>query len=508
MALIARAARLARPLFCTRAPVWACVPRPADGAFAWMRKAMRRNYATAHGGSPGAPPGMFAAYSLVKTAAYAVLATSSTTALFVALVNFTPLDKVFARWLSLYLTRRTGFELHFARIDTDWSWTSRASRIVFFDLDVVRSYETCERLGVSPNQTYFRCRIGRLDVELSALHLLRGKGLIKAMRVEHLRGTADMRHLIWHDDYVQPYYTTVVDRLVVVDCELALLQKHCEPMPLRLDALEMQPYRWQWQFLDVCLANELRGRCDFTSSTGGALLSVESVAASGRSLRERFGALEPMLRGEAPLDLSATSLSIGGEGAPLAVTLIGPPARRRLVRVQGMDVRRIAETASGPLSWMTSGSFDMSFTFDAPSVLLHGRADDMPRTGLRAHARLVLRDVHASIPLFDGSATFQETMYAQLARPLVAYINAHPSCVEVEFDFELSGEALDGAMGPWAAGFWAAVSQGVFDELARAVSQEHVGERLSRSWHIWGAEILRSALELFWHASSVSLTFD
>ncbi len=290
-------------------------------------------------------------------------------------------------------------------------------------------------------------KLDQVDVKVSLLWMLEGKGLIESASVKGVRGVLDRRkcwniyneagELIPLSEYVpepvekrwrSEWYkgSFHLNYCSVTDAEVTLLEY--EPQrPLKVVVHQMETTRLRRQYLLYDL---------LCSTVDGAL-------------DDRLFSLRP-----AP----------GGGGSD-------PQVHEAHFHMDGMNIDILrAGGATGPLAWLTRGRIDVNADFRIPRGLGAPEAAARLR-GERVRVKVDLNLTHltASVPLGDQRISY---LNAALIQPMIVYINTNYVSIPLQATLSIPLEYYDGAWSPYAAAMTDALSEAVGVELSARVADQ------------------------------------
>ncbi|KNC55140.1 uncharacterized protein AMSG_10746 [Thecamonas trahens ATCC 50062] len=357
-------------------------------------------------------------------------------------------------WLSRRLTAYAGYSVVVGAVEV--SFTARDGLVLeLAKLRILRTPDTIALLGTDANTQHLNLSVRKARLRLSALRWMEGKGLVHSAEVTGIRGALDRRHLAWATpphravlpDVLAEYsvgpasgvpllaheYHQEFVKFEVHDCEVAVYQAGRVPLDLAVSSAVLQPYRYQWQHMDISRATWFRGSFDAMPDGSSAEFAIAPLATS----RTR------------QVDIH------------MEITFPPPPERG-----ESLHRRKFGYTAGNR------------------SLAAQNKLPAPRRVAYKVH--LVLRDVRTSTPHIDIWSPWS-ALYGQLARPIVAYLNVHPTRIDLDFGFVLDEASFDGSMGPWAAGVWDALSLGVYDSLVAKLpsSRPALFALMASSWAGW-----------------------
>jgi mitochondrial distribution and morphology protein 31 len=132
--------------------------------------------------------------------------------------------------------------------------------------------------------------INWVDVKLSILHLLAGRGILKELSLQGVEGTVNRKNIVWSEDYYlnpppkrkQSSSDFHFDRVKVKDLNITIFQ-NCPDRPLSLNifSMKLSRLRQHWLLYDLLAAETVHGKFD------DCLLSVEAIGKKGSLAAQR-----------------------------------------------------------------------------------------------------------------------------------------------------------------------------------------------------------------------------
>lgn len=377
-----------------------------------------------------------ASWFAIGTTWWIVAATTTFLSLVIWMIPSDSFQESVAHRVSNYVTQYSGARVSFGRaIQPTWK------SLRFEDVRIVRNEQTC---GVRDSME-LDLHIDRLDVRVSLLWLLEGKGLIESCLMAGVRGTVDMRkcwnvydlhgNLIQWKDYTPPPVrdrprsewfrgSMHLDRCVVEDVEVWLLQPQPErPLKVIVHHLNSKRLRRQWLLYDL-----------LTSSIDG-------------SLDHRLFSFRPPM--DADRDRMHEQTSFHMDGLNLDIVNAGASA--------------------GPLSWITQGRVDVDAVLYFPKHAPETTVGVENPGYVDFKVNMNLTQLTASVSLGDANLSY---VNAALVQPIVVYLNTNYVSIPMSTSFSVPLSNFDGAWTMYDAGVTDALSEGVAVELAKKVEEQ------------------------------------
>ncbi|OCF38630.1 mitochondrial distribution and morphology protein 31 [Kwoniella heveanensis CBS 569] len=509
----------------------------------------------------------FASFFVVGNTLWILIGTTTFVSAIFATLNSLSLQEYVARWISDYMTYNTGVTVIFeSAIVPKWG----ASTIVFKNVYVSRRPAEPEQehskptktatakppspipflsSAISPdtylapplasetdNYTMYDVNIDEVEVSLSFMRWLDGKGLVKDAKVKGVRGVIDRRSVWWdttkplepadfrHQTYPGDFE---FESFLVEDALVTIYQPGGQrPFNFSIFNAVVGPLRKRWLFYDMMSAEGITGQFD------NCLFSLHMPQKLGKT-REEGDLVKRMAR----------------------------------FRIDGMPIEhaQYATGHTGPMSWITSGKVDAVLDIKFPYhpddqvdfkalfeeigrnvvTITHGVHPDDPRLAMDSvisaasaadagsrgvipgQARLArpplrapsnpdaelseeereerrqvvvdidlrFRDLKAAVPIYTTDLSVTNNA---LIRPIVAFINANRTLVPIHCQVAADLHDFDGSWTLFETGLMTSVSDQIYAALAHHVSSEAANSKRIRQVGFWGiqrgAEVLVDTL--------------
>ncbi|KAK4688014.1 hypothetical protein P7C73_g2101, partial [Tremellales sp. Uapishka_1] len=506
----------------------------------------------------------FASWFVVGNTLWILIGTTTFVSAVFATLNSLSLQEYVARWISDYLTSSSGVTVIFeSAIVPKWG----ASTITFRNVYVSRrptepkpqpsdsktktasppspipflssslSPETYLSAPPAPegeNYTMFDVNFDEVEVTLSFMRWLDGKGLVQSAKIKGVRGVVDRRSVWW--DYSKPMHPAdfrhethpgdfELDSLTMEDFLVTIYQPGGQrPFNVSIFNATVGPLRKRWFFYDMMSAEAITGQFD------NCLFSLHMPQKLGRE-KEEDGAVKRMAR----------------------------------FRIDGLPIEHAqhATGSTGPMSWITSGKLDAVLDIKFPphpddevdikaifeeigrnviqiSQGTHPDEEHKDQTNARAAAAAVeaasrnrgvipgqhrlarpalrapaledagekadkrevtvdidlrFRDLKAAVPIYTSDLSVTNNA---LIRPIVAFINANRTLVPIHCQVSADLSDFDGSWTLFETGLMTSVSDQIYAALAYHVSSETANSKRIRQVGFWGiqrgAEVLLDTL--------------
>ncbi|KAI8973171.1 mitochondrial distribution and morphology protein family 31/32 [Mycotypha africana] len=221
---------------------------------------------------------------------------------------------------------------------------------------------------------WFDLTVDTIEVEVSLLRLLEGKGIIKSADVRGVRGIIDNRrsgwnkHSNWDAEAVRKSHIPgdfEIDRLSLEDLSvIVFMPKGFRPFPLSVIYAHLSRLRKQWLLYDFLCADSIIGSIDSSLFSIHTPLTEKSVF--------EFSDLEsnkdntPSLAMYYPFNnkkVNPAGVLVGGENQAFGLLLDDGMnnkgyRRKSRLRIESVSVDHIHRFGDGPPQWITSGTVD------------------------------------------------------------------------------------------------------------------------------------------------------
>ncbi|KAL7330784.1 Mitochondrial distribution and morphology protein 31, mitochondrial precursor [Mucor circinelloides] len=238
--------------------------------------------------------------------------------------------------------------------------------------------------------------IDRVEVTLSLIRWMDGKGLVQSADVQGVRGVVDRRHVRWDPDV--PYdpvasrhqYTPgdfELEKLTVEDLLVTVYQPHgFRPYPISIFQAQLDRFRKQWLFYDLLCATSIIGAFD------KCLFSVHSPQLE-KSVLEQSGHIDSQKTGFRSHDIyhyypfkkpDPNGVVVGGESTRFGVLTDNDMRkqgykRKSRLRIDGVNIDHINRGVEGPPGWITSGTVDISADIYIPQEAVEADSTELLR---------------------------------------------------------------------------------------------------------------------------------
>ncbi|KAG6034409.1 hypothetical protein E4U41_006549 [Claviceps citrina] len=378
------------------------------------------------------------------------------------------------------------------------------------------------------NYTQFDVKIANVNVTLSFVNWWNGKGLLKDVEVNGVRGVVDRTSVYWPDGDVDPLSYKhehqpgdfEIESFKLEDLLLTIHQPDgFRPFPVSIYTCELPRLRKQWLFYDVLSANHMSGSFDgslFTihprqvhgvvsSVEQGALLGVSEPYAWKKFSRLRIDGLKIdhlNRRVEGPfgwiyegnVDIVADVMFPAETDDGLSKVMSDfydqleeavIVNRQRFLPTSGGGSPPLAQ--SGHLS-EAGGEVE---TPEAPPAQQAGESGEEDRRYLIMDMRIHMNDVKAAVPLFTRDISY---VNQALVRPIVAYINAKRTYIPISCRIVKRLSDFDGSWTVFDCGLMNDTSVETYDAFAKDVEDQQSRVRRFKKVGFWTLSLAVHAL--------------
>ena len=318
------------------------------------------------------------------------------------------------------------------------------------------------------NYTQFDLSIETVNVTLSFTKWLNGKGPLRDVEVQGIRGVVDRRHVYWPEEDLDPKSYRhehnpgdfEIDSFKMDDLLVTIYQPdNFRPFSVSIFSCDLPQLRKQWLFYDFLSANMMSGSYD------NSLFTIHARQSHG---------------------FTGTRLDDGAErdGKP------SPWKKHNRIRVDGLNVDHLNRGVQGPFSWIHEGTVDIVADIMFPAenneslakvmadfydrleaTVISNRypeslsstsgqeSDNEDRRFLVMDLRVHLNNVRAVVPIFTRDLSYINNA---LIRPIVAYINSKRTFIPVNCRLVKRVGDFDGS--------WTIFDSSLMDDLSAAVS--------------------------------------
>ncbi|PVU96530.1 hypothetical protein BB561_001132 [Smittium simulii] len=232
------------------------------------------------------------------------------------------------------------------------------------------------------NFTYYMLFVDEVDIELSLVRWIDGKGLVKSCNVKGVRGVIDQRHLKYDDSkqYIpaneralhRPGYFDF-DFVEVEDIMFTILYPNFRPVPVAIHYGTIGKLRQQWFFYDIMNAVSIVGMYDNSLFTIRKIRQLQHDI-SDLSFSNSKNNYETNLGHELNPNHYNLKNSLRINGRPyysldsnLENTKSNNLHSATHVKIDNLDISHLNYGVDGPIGWITSGRVDIDSTLLFPN---------------------------------------------------------------------------------------------------------------------------------------------
>ncbi|KAJ0420703.1 mitochondrial distribution and morphology proteins-domain-containing protein [Aspergillus carlsbadensis] len=348
------------------------------------------------------------------------------------------------------------------------------------------------------NYTQFDVSIETVNVTLSFTRWLNGKGLLRDVEVQGVRGVVDRRSVYWSDDTLDPKSYRhehnpgdfEIDSFKMSDLLVTVYQpNNFRPFSVSIFSCDLPQLRKQWLFYDFLSANMMSGSFD------NSLFTIHP-----RQTHSFTGA----------------QLDNGAEEDGKS-----PWKKHSRIRIDALNIDHLNRGVQGPFGWIHEGNVDIvadimfpaenneslakvmadfydrleatvtSNRYDIKSVESNEAESMHDRRFLVTDLRLHLNNVRAVVPIFTRDLSYINNA---LIRPIVAYINSRRTFIPVNCRLVKRAGDFDGSWTTFDSGLMDDLSASVYDAFARDVVDEQARKRRFKKVGFWSLQLAAQAI--------------
>eukprot|EP01114_Cavostelium_apophysatum_P014019 TRINITY_DN3520_c0_g1_i3.p1 TRINITY_DN3520_c0_g1~~TRINITY_DN3520_c0_g1_i3.p1 ORF type:complete len:556 (-),score=127.89 TRINITY_DN3520_c0_g1_i3:132-1799(-) len=385
----------------------------------------------------------------VGTTSLLIFFTTTIVAAILWLANTFEMEEFLAKKVSKSLSEMTGMEIKYESATGTSMWKEGSIRL---------NKVTVHRpppIG-KENHCVIDLTAEEVEVVLSVLRMLEGKGIVKEAKLRGVRGVID-RRTEYHDPNWKPsrrVWHRGDFELTRLDIEDLLLTLHMpdpqqRPFSLSIFSADCNLLRKQWLLYDIFSANSIIGAFD------GCLF--------------KYGPAQRYRR-------RADSEN----------------KREMNLKIDGLNMDILSKNASGPLGWIKEGTLDVNLNILLPHAEQEGyfhtvyyphhgndhrlSVEDDPshETSHDADAmemkfKTRLNHIHLEPPMYSPQISYLNNA---LIHPISSYMNAHSKHIMLYFEFDAHKADWNGAWTPGAAGLWNQISESVYYSILDAIAEQ------------------------------------
>ncbi|KAL2828645.1 mitochondrial distribution and morphology proteins-domain-containing protein [Aspergillus cavernicola] len=354
------------------------------------------------------------------------------------------------------------------------------------------------------NYTQFDLSIETVNVTLSFGRWINGKGLLRDVEVNGVRGVVDRRSVYWSDDLLEPKSYRhehnpgdfEIDSFKMNDLLVTVYQPNSfRPFSVSIFSCDLPQLRKQWLFYDFLSANMMSGSFD------NSLFTIHPRQTHGFTGSQ--------------LDNGA-----GEDGKP------SPWKKHSRIRIDALNIDHLNRGVHGPFGWIREGTVDIvadiMFPAENDESLAKVMADfydrleatvtsnryiedsastETPQSDeaesiddrrfLVTDLRLHLNNVRAVVPIFTQDLSYINNA---LIRPIVAYINSRRTFIPVNCRLVKRVGDFDGSWTTFDSGLMDDLSAAVYDAFARDVVDDQARKRRFKKVGFWSLQLAAQAI--------------
>ncbi|KAI8094492.1 mitochondrial distribution and morphology protein family 31/32 [Thamnidium elegans] len=324
------------------------------------------------------------------------------------------------------------------------------------------------------NWMWYDLVIDRVEVTLSLIRWMDGKGLVQSADIQGVRGVVDRRHVRWdpnvpYDPVASRHQYTPGDfeleKLTIEDLLVTVYQPNgFRPFPVSIFSAQLDRFRKQWLFYDLLCATTIIGAFD------KCLFSVHSPQLE-KSVLEQSGHIDSNKAGFRSHDIyhyypfkkaDPNGVVVGGESTRFGVLTDNDMQkqgykRKSRLRIDGVNIDHINRGVEGPPGWITSGTVDVSADIyipkeaaeaDSTELLLGGQKEKKkPEEDVNSKKFVMdmdfrFKDTKASVPLITPELSY---INSAMVRPVVGYISRNKAIVPIKIRVVMDLSNFDGS---------------------------------------------------------------
>jgi distribution and morphology protein 31 len=361
------------------------------------------------------------------------------------------------------------------------------------------------------NYTQFDLTIGTVNVTLSFVKWWNGKGLLRDVEIQGVRGVVDRTSVHWGGEYIDPRTYLhehhpgdfEIDNFKMEDLLVTIHQPNgFRPFSVSIFSCELPQLRKQWLFYDFLSANNMSGAFD------GSLFTIHPRQMHG------FAGSRHEEEDEGP----------------------NPWKKHSRLRIDGLKIDHLNRGVEGPFGWIYEGNVDIvadvMFPVEADDSIAKVMSDfydrmeatvtsnrylhilENPRTAdlntpeqrasykekldrdddkrfLVMDLRVHLNDVKAAVPLFTRDLSY---INQALIRPIVAYINSQKTFIPINCRIVKRASEFDGSWTIFDSGLMEDLSAETYEAFAKDVVDSQARMRRLKKVGFWSISLAVQAL--------------
>ncbi|KAG9296001.1 hypothetical protein G9A89_011853 [Geosiphon pyriformis] len=450
---------------------------------------------------------------------FILIGTTSFFSILLATANSLQFQEFIARRIGNYLTKETGITIVFeSAIVPNW----KDGKIRLKNVSVKRHSEAGQQFSSHAanaegadkkskvkdiNFTMFDLTIKMIDVELSFMRWLDGKGLVKTARVKGLRGIVDRRNVFW--DPSVPYMASEwrrqpqpddfeLESFQLEDLLITIYQPDgFRPYNLSIFSADLPQLRNQWLLYDLLSAENIVGMFD------NCLFNVHRTQ---------------MLKATTEEDLKEAKFK-----------------KQSCFQIHGLNIDHLNAGVPGPFGWITSGNVDIHAEFMFPLEpsndpimrIVNGIVDKIDDVVVQQRVSSIVRrhggvieceaqnkddathsspvlimsfemrfhNIKASVPLSTPDLSY---MNSALIRPIVAYMNNNRTVLSLRGQVSKSLNEFYGSWTLYDCSLVESVSIEVGKKFANVTMNAQKRNKQLKRVGWWGLQSMTKNLANIW----------
>ncbi|KAI9674274.1 MAG: Mitochondrial distribution and morphology protein 31, mitochondrial precursor [Trizodia sp. TS-e1964] len=482
----------------------------------------------------------FFSWFLLGHVIWLLVGTTTFLSLAILAINTVFAQETLARWVGNYLTQSSGLKVVFeSAIVPKWgdgvitfknvfvsrrpgqgnanvskgSTTSAAAKAAALAAasksgEGVPNHSIVEEESEDTNYTQFDLTIDTVNVTLSFAKWFNGRGLLRDVSVQGIRGVVDRTSVHYSGEYVDPrtykhHHNPGDFELDSFKMEDVLVTIHqpggFRPFSMSIYSCDLPQLRKQWLFYDFLSANTISGSFDESLFT----------------IHPR----QTQIYSSSPYNFEAEP-----NGDP------NPWKKHSRLRIDGLSIDHLNRGVEGPFSWIHEGNVDITADIMLPAddeesiaKVMSDFYDRMEATVTsNAHIenydpaedatinntsvappkpddtrfiimdmRVNLNDVRAAVPLFTHDLSYVNNA---LIRPIVAYINSRKTSIPIRCRVVKRASEFDGSWTLFDSGLMDDLSAETYEAFARNVQDDQARMRRFRKVGFWSLQLFSQAL--------------
>ncbi|ORY34330.1 mitochondrion organization and biogenesis-related protein [Naematelia encephala] len=507
----------------------------------------------------------FASWFVVGNTIWILIGTTTFVSAVLFTLNSLSLQEYVARGISDYLTSETGVTIIFeSAIVPKWGASSITFRNVYISRrpkddntsdtspprrktatatppaptpSLASSLSPDTYLNVPPaaetdNYTMFDINMDEVEVTLSFMRWLDGKGLLKDAKLKGVRGVVDRRSVWWDTsksltpaDFRRPTQKGdfELESFHVEDALMTVYQPGGQrPYNVSIFNAAVGPLRKRWLFFDLMSAEAITGQID------NCLFSLHMPQKFGKAQHD-----DEMVKRMARFRIDGLPIEHAqyatGHTPPMSWITSGKLDAVLDIKFphhpdDEVDIKAILDeigrnvvniTTQGTISDSSAEEMAAATQASSPRGVIPGsprlarpplRAPSVPAADLSEEEKelrrevivdidLRFRDLKAAVPVFTSDLSVTNNA---LIRPIVAFINSNRTLVPIHCQVVADLSDFDGSWTLFETGLMTSISDQIYAALAHHVSSETANSKRIRQVSVWGiqrgAEVLLDAV--------------